>query len=116
MPMQPRPSSETSSADVVPRVRRVVMPSTEQAGARSKSSGRLGAHPRLVETDLVVDGAEVVLHLGEPGQHHLPMRAEQVQPLLLVALAGPDQVGVAAYVADGHASAAQLGDEPDPVD
>ena len=56
----------------------------------------------------------MVLDLGQPGQHDLPVRLEQVEPLLLVAVAGADEVGVPADVADRHPGRAQLGDQPDP--
>src|SRR6266508_3602158 len=117
MPMQPRPSVETVRADVVPRVRVVVivMPTSQRLRARSKSSGPGLVEAVLVEADLVVDGAQVVGDLGELAAYSLAVVEEQPQSLDLVAVAGADQFGVRADLADRHTGRTQLGDQLDPA-
>src|SRR5262245_50309811 len=94
MPMQPRPSAETSSP---------WLPSL-----------RLFMELLLVDGDLVIDEREVALALGEPGQHGGPVLPEERQPFGLVAVAGPHELGVTPDLPDRHAGRPQALKGPDP--
>src|SRR6478736_977069 len=102
--MQPRPRAETVSGAVVPRVlvpMDSVMPPSQTLRVHSKSNPR-ALEVVAVDPDLAVDGAEMVLDLGELVEHQATVVAQQLQPLLLVAGPGAHQVGVTAHVADRH--------------
>jgi hypothetical protein len=69
--------------------------------------GRLADLDRVgVVADLQVDGVEVVRHRGQLHPAPLTVGSQQREPLVLVAIAGADQFGVAADLADRHAGRA----------
>src|SRR5687768_11315436 len=101
--MQPSPCRETVRPWLPSET--VCMEPTLGLRARAKSRGGAGAR---VDLDLVLDRLEVAAHRVELLQHGLPVRLQQREPLALVALAGPHEVGVLADAADRHAGGAQL--------
>src|SRR5690348_2453216 len=82
---------------------------TEVAGRRLARADRLG-----VVADLHVDGVEVGRHRLELRADALAMGSKEREPLLLVAVAGADQLGVAAHLADRHPGRPQFGDQLNP--
>src|SRR4051794_41680475 len=93
MPMQPRPRAETVRG---PRVR-----------------WSMGSELLPVDVDLEVDELEVALHLGQALADRVAVGLEERQALALVALAGAQQLGVLADLADRHARGTQLRQERD---
>src|SRR5689334_25016817 len=116
MPMQPRPRAETVSGLVVPRVRVCNVMTPAKTFECTPSQGRSGVVLELafVDADLHVDRPQVTVDLGQLGLDPLAVCLEQSQPFGLVPVAGADQPGVPADVADRHPGRAQPGDQLDP--
>src|ERR671931_844105 len=70
--------------------------------------GVAGGEVAPVHVDLVVDELEVLLQLGELREHFGAMVLQEVEPFLLVARPGGDELGVAPDGLDGHAGGPQL--------
>jgi len=83
---------------------------------RPEAVGLAGGEASPVDVDLVVDDLQVLVDLGQLGEHVGAMGLQEGQPFRLVARAGRDQFGVAADAPDGHAGGTQLGADDDPLE
>src|SRR5205814_2357075 len=83
---------------------------TEIAVRRLARVDRVG-----VMADLQVNGVEVRRHRVELRADPLAVSSQKPEPLVLVAAAGPDQLGIAAHFPDRHARRPQFGDQLDPA-
>src|SRR5215469_12585568 len=68
-----------------------------------------------VVADLHVDGIEIGRRRVELCADPLTVGSQEREPLVLVAVAGAHQLGVAAHLADWHACRSQLGNQLDPA-